>query len=147
MQIYPTLFMRSAAIVVFIFVSACGEKNEQVETAADITAAGPAPLNASTDSENGARIFTKLCAPCHGKGPGIDGSDMLPGSAALAAKYKGAVSAFLEDRGEVDAETLRYFVRNGAGAMPGFRKTEITDEEIADIAAYLAAQGAEPDKM
>ena len=33
-------------------------------------------------------------------------------------------------------------VRQGSGAMPMFRKTEISDVEIAAIAAYLAASAA-----
>lgn len=85
----------------------------------------------------GRRIFTHTCAPCHGAGPGDDGSKMLPGTAALAAKYKGAKPAELERRGDLSPETLRYFVRHGSGAMPMFRKTEITDAEINEVAAYL----------
>jgi mono/diheme cytochrome c family protein len=33
---------------------------------------------------------------------------------------------------------IRAFVRNGTFSMPPFRPTELTNTEIADIAAYLA---------
>jgi mono/diheme cytochrome c family protein len=32
---------------------------------------------------------------------------------------------------------LKVFVRNGSGAMPMFRKTEISDMDLAAVAAYL----------
>ena len=101
--------------------------------AADPDATDPAA------AAGGKAIFERLCAPCHAAGPGIDGSPMLPGAAALEAKYKGAVSPVLEERGDLTASALRTFVRNGTGSMPMFRKTEISDAEIAAVAAYLAA--------
>jgi mono/diheme cytochrome c family protein len=88
---------------------------------------------------SGKAVFQRVCAACHASGPGIDGSPMLPGAAALAAKHKGAVSPFLQERSDLTAEVLRIFVRNGSGTMPMFRKTEISDAEIAAVAAYLAA--------
>ena len=33
---------------------------------------------------------------------------------------------------------MRTFVRRGTWSMPPFRKTEITDDEIEAVAAYLA---------
>lgn len=88
--------------------------------------------------ERGRRVFERQCAPCHGDGPGIDGSKMLPGTAALAAKYDGALPAELTRRSDLDAETLKFFVRNGSGAMPMFRKVEISDADLEAVAAYLA---------
>jgi mono/diheme cytochrome c family protein len=87
---------------------------------------------------SGRAVFERVCAPCHGRGPGLDGSPMLPGAAALAAKHQGAVSPFLEDRSDLSAEVIRAFVRHGSGTMPMFRKTEISDAEIVAVAAYLA---------
>ncbi len=67
---------------------------------------------------------------------------MLPGAAALALRHRGAVSPFLEERSDLSAEVLRVFVRQGSGTMPMFRRTEISDEEIAALAAYFAASAA-----
>lgn len=85
----------------------------------------------------GEAVFRKVCAPCHGAGPGIDGSPFLPGTAKLQAKYQGALPAALEDRRDLNAAALRAFVRNGVGAMPRFRPTEVSDADLAAMAAWL----------
>lgn len=108
--------------------------------AADAPAAAPATVPEVVAA--GRAAFQRVCAPCHARGPGLDGSPMLPGAAALAARHKGAVSPFLEERSDLGAEAIRVLVRQGSGAMPMFRKTEISDVEIAAIAAYLAASAA-----
>jgi mono/diheme cytochrome c family protein len=95
--------------------------------------------------ERGQQIYVDVCAPCHGRGPGTDGAKMLPGTAALDAKYRGTTPAALEDRIGLSAEALRYFIRNGIGAMPMFRKTEVTDNDIEAIAAYLARSAQQKD--
>jgi mono/diheme cytochrome c family protein len=82
--------------------------------------------------------FQRTCAPCHGSGPGDDGRLLLPGTAALQLKYKGALPAALEARTDLPAAVLRTFVRRGSWSMPPFRKTELSDADIGDIAAYLA---------
>ena len=91
------------------------------------TAAADAPSAA-----HGRQVFTYWCAPCHGGGPGHPGTD------ALAAKYKGSVPAELEQRTNLPAALIRGVVRNGISVMPIFRKTEISDADLADIAAYLS---------
>ena len=81
------------------------------------------------------------CAPCHGAGVGDDGHAMLPGTDALRIKYKGAtppVPPLLEQRTDLTAPVLKVFLRHGSFSMPPFRPTELTDTEIADIAAYIA---------
>ena len=84
-------------------------------------------------------VYERVCAQCHGRGAGTDGAVMLPGTAALAARYQGKLSPFLEDRSDLNADALKVFVRRGVGAMPMFRKTEISDSEIEAVAAYLSA--------
>ncbi len=82
--------------------------------------------------------FQRTCAPCHGAGPGNDGRAALPGTDALQLKYKGTLPALLEARTDLTADVLKVYVRRGSWSMPPFRKTELTDAEIKDIAAYLA---------
>jgi mono/diheme cytochrome c family protein len=96
------------------------------------------PGQQASQVEIGHQVFAHVCAPCHGKGPGTDGAKMLPGTAALDAKYQGKIPPALENRSGLSADVLRNFVRNGIGAMPMFRKTEVTDGDIEAIAAYLA---------
>jgi mono/diheme cytochrome c family protein len=52
-------------------------------------------------------------------------------------KYKGEKPGLLEERSDLPAEVIRTFVRSGIASMPPFRKTELTDEDIDAIAAYL----------
>jgi mono/diheme cytochrome c family protein len=90
----------------------------------------------------GRAAFQRRCAPCHGQGPGDDGPKYLPGTSALQAKYKGALPPELELRGDLNADLIRTFVRHGSGAMPMFRKTELSDADIDAIAAYIADNAA-----
>ena len=102
--------------------------------------AGTAPA-ATPDADRGRTIFQRQCAPCHGQGVGDDGAPRLPGTAALDRKYKGAMPPELEKRTDLTADVIRLFVRNGSGAMPMFRKPELSDAAIDDIAAYIKARG------
>jgi mono/diheme cytochrome c family protein len=92
----------------------------------------------SSAIERGKAAFRHTCAPCHGTGPGDDGRAMLPGTDALRIKYGGKIPPALEHRTDLTADTIRAFVRSGTFSMPPFRKTELTDAEIADIAAYIS---------
>jgi mono/diheme cytochrome c family protein len=102
-------------------------------------AAAPTALAQSGVVEQGQRVFAHLCAPCHGAGRGDDGAPMLPGTHALTLKYRGEKPGLLEERTDLSAELIGVFVRNGVASMPPFRKTELSDEDIAAIATYLAA--------
>src|SRR5690606_22385401 len=62
--------------------------------------------------ERGRTVFEHSCAPCHARAPGDDGRGMVPGTAALTVKYRGALPAALEDRQGLTAEVLKAFVRN-----------------------------------
>jgi mono/diheme cytochrome c family protein len=88
--------------------------------------------------ERGNTKFEYTCAPCHGAGSGDDGRALLPGTEALRIKYRGTLPALLEERTDLTADVLKTYLRRGSWSMPPFRATEITDAEIADIAAYLA---------
>ena len=105
-----------------------------------LLAAGTTGVHAAdpSDAERGKIKFQRTCAPCHGAGPGSDGRAALPGTDALRLKYTGTVPALLEARTDLTADVLKSFVRRGSWSMPPFRKTELTDAEIAAIAAYLA---------
>jgi hypothetical protein len=56
----------------------------------------------------------------------------------LRVLYQGSRSEHLEERTDLHPELTRFFVRNGVSIMPPFRKTEITDEELEALAAYLS---------
>lgn len=82
--------------------------------------------------ERGKTIFQQWCVSCHGAGPGH------PGTQALDMRYKGSVPGALQDRTNLTPDFVKIFVRNGISIMPFFRKTEISDTELADLGAYLA---------
>lgn len=112
-------------------------------TAALAAAFGTAAQDAAT-IERGRIVFEHYCAPCHGDGRGDDGAPMLPGTHALLLKYRGEKPGLLERRTDLSTELITTFVRNGVASMPPFRKTEVTDEDIAAIAAYLADAAKRP---
>lgn len=90
----------------------------------------------------GKALFQQKCQPCHGTEPSDMGRAMLPGTDALRIKYKGALPAALEQRGDLNYDVLRVFLRHGSWSMPPFRKTELSDADIADIAAHLVVSSA-----
>jgi mono/diheme cytochrome c family protein len=107
-------------------------------SAALLAALSGASADEAAQIEHGRAVFERYCTPCHGDGPGDDGAPMLPGTHALHLKYRGELPALLEDRSDLTAETIRAFVRSGIASMPPFRPTEVTNEDIDAIAAYLA---------
>ena len=82
--------------------------------------------------QHGHQVFDKWCAPCHGVG------NNYPGTNALRVKYKGALPSALEQRTDLTADAVKLIVRHGVSIMAPFRKTEISDAELADLAAYIA---------
>ncbi len=113
-----------------------GASGQTAQTAARVPAAAPHLVKADLP---GRAIFEHQCAPCHAAGPGDDGAPMLPGTMALAMRYQGELPGELELRDDLDGDTIRLFVRNGIGAMPMFRKSELSDADIDAVAAYLKA--------
>jgi mono/diheme cytochrome c family protein len=83
-------------------------------------------------ASHGRQVFDKWCAPCHGAGLG------KPATAALAFKYKGDTPALLEERTDLTPEIVKTMVRTGVYTMPPFRKTEISDDDLDALAAYLS---------
>jgi mono/diheme cytochrome c family protein len=86
------------------------------------------PAGAST----GKAEFQNACAICHGAGPD------RPGTSSLQFKYGGRLPALLEERTDLTAERVKYYIRHGIAMMPGFRKTELNDAQAEAIANYLA---------
>lgn len=86
--------------------------------------------------ERGRQVYEYWCATCHGAGPG-QFSPLLPGTAALEFKYKGQVPALLDQRTDMTPAFITTFVRNGVTVMPFFRKTEVSDDDLDALIAYL----------
>jgi (+)-pinoresinol hydroxylase len=92
----------------------------------------------------GKEIFQARCQACHGDYPkdratgGLLNIPPMPGTQALRAKYKGELPDLLEERTDLTPEAVAVFVRQGSGSMPFFRPTEVSDEDLKALGAYLA---------
>lgn len=87
---------------------------------------------------NGEAVFRRWCTACHGIGPGH------PGTQALAFMYKDPnFPDALELRTDLDPDAIEYFVRHGTSVMPFFRKTEISDDELAAVVKWLTRNNPE----
>ncbi len=114
---------------------------------ADPVASAWAPFPVASDAglkdpliQRGKAVFDARCGACHGP----IAKDMRPGmppmagTQALKAKYKGEKPELLEQRTDLKPEIVRNFVRRGSGFMPAFRPTELPDQDLAAVAAYLS---------
>jgi (+)-pinoresinol hydroxylase len=81
--------------------------------------------------EAGKIDFLNACAVCHAAQPD------RPGTMSLQFKYRGRLPAALEQRTDLTPQIVIYYVRHGIAMMPSFRKTELSDAQVAAIAAYL----------
>jgi len=67
------------------------------------------------------RIYRQVCGYCHGHN----------------------VAPIIRGR-QLDPAAIEYFVRNGNGAMPAFKPTEISNQELAELAKWVSAAKADP---
>jgi mono/diheme cytochrome c family protein len=106
----------------------------------------PLPMSAEAPLKNpreqrGREVFHERCAACHGAIPketiGPPYLPLMPGTQALQARYKGAKPAELELRTDLTAEFVTAIVRGGLNSMPFFRPTELSDDDLSTLDAYL----------
>ncbi len=87
---------------------------------------------------SGQPVYEHWCAPCHAPGPGH------PGTQSLQFKYAGKTPAVLLERTDLSPQVVSVFVRQGVLLMAPFRKTEITDAQLAALASYVARNFKKP---
>jgi len=100
---------------------------QEAAPTAKTTEAAPPDLTETLDQRrsfaSGEDAWNKVCSRCHtvdGKADAHSvGPDLSPN--------------------EYDADTLRFFIRNGHLAMPAFPGSALDDATIDDLAAYFAA--------
>jgi mono/diheme cytochrome c family protein len=90
---------------------------------------------AAAEPAQGEAVYKRWCVHCHSSGRGNPGTD------SLQVKYKGTPPAVLLDRTDLTADAIKVFVRQGVLSMPPFRKTEITDVELAALSTWMAGGG------
>ena len=81
---------------------------------------------------DGIAVYQKWCAPCHAAGT------IHPGTNALTVKYAGVKSGVILDWTDLTPDYVHYMVRHGMSVMPFFRKTEISDQQLDALGAYLS---------
>lgn len=99
--------------------------------------AAAASASESPSHARGQALFEQWCSHCHAPGPGRPGTYML-------GLRLGPEMAVLEDR-FVPPEFLTYIVRNGFRSMPSYRKTELSDADVASIGLYLSRERDQED--
>jgi cytochrome c5 len=81
--------------------------------------------------QQGKRAYNHICVYCHS--PGVWGTNRL-------SKRMDKEHALLENRTDLSAGAVQTIVRTGIGSMPPLRKTELSDADLAAVAAYLTRQ-------
>ncbi len=89
----------------------------------------------ATEEQDGKAVFQRWCTHCHGDQPGA------PGRLRLGWN-RGEEFARLAQRHDLDAATITRVLRLSQLEMPAFRKTEITDVDLAVLIDYLTHKAA-----
>ena len=103
-----------------------------------------ATLNNSLE-RRGKEVFDARCRVCHGaysknasQGSSLYALPPMPGTLALELRYKGQKPAPLEERTDLTPALISSVVRRGGGGfMPAIRPTEVSDEDLKALSAYL----------
>jgi len=97
---------------------------------------GFAASDEATGLERGQQVYDQWCAICHADGVGMAGTDSLKRTYMMAGITD--MSPILTERTDLTPEYVELVVRQGVKSMPYFRTTEVSDEDLALIGAYLA---------
>jgi mono/diheme cytochrome c family protein len=84
----------------------------------------------AADAPDGKKLYAERCGMCHqtiGMAVGI-----------LSRRPADVSKGFLEDRADLSALFVRTVVRSGIANMPRMPRAEISDVELASLAAYLS---------
>jgi len=83
----------------------------------------------------GQALYRERCGICHAAG----------GTGAFMLERRlGKERALLAERSDLTAEYVRQVVRHGLQSMPRFTRVELTDTELAAVAAFLASPKEPP---
>jgi mono/diheme cytochrome c family protein len=89
----------------------------------------------------GQAVYINRCGSCHDAVPDeVFGPLFLPpmpGTQVLAERYRGALPAVLHERTDLPAAYIETVVRRGLGSMPFFRPTEVSDDDLQALIAFL----------
>lgn len=100
------------------------------------------PVGAATavDRNEAERVYLRWCEGCHGATGPL--RKQLAGTSLLEKRYQGSKPAALTERTDLTPALINSLVRNGLNSMPHFRKTEISDAQLAALVDYLTNKQA-----
>lgn len=127
--------MRSVGFRVAVLLAAAAQLAVAQESATPVASWSRTTAvdeSAGTLRNRGAAIFNNWCDACH-----RNAEQNAPGTRSLEFKYRGELPGALEERTDLTPELVELYVRNGVATMPFYRKTEISDEDLAALSAYL----------
>lgn len=105
----------------------------------------PAQVPKDARERRGQEVFDQRCAACHAAVPkdmiGPPYMPVMAGTQALQARFKGEKPAELELRTDLTPAFVAAIVRGGLNSMPFFRPTELSDDDLIALEAYLARKG------
>lgn len=81
--------------------------------------------------ETGRGVFERHCIHCHGPGEDMAGTQQL-------ALTRGEDKALLTERDDLAPEYIEYVVRHGLKAMPPFVPSDLTEDDLKALTAYLS---------
>lgn len=88
-------------------------------------------LDRETVVARGRDVYLARCEYCHGEGL------QKGGTMALQGRYQGAVPAILDQRTNLTAEYIRAVVRTNTNGMAPVRITEVSEQDLEAVIAYL----------
>lgn len=126
-------FRQSALLALALVLAACWADADD-HVAPPVAPDGSLPLSVLTNETPAPRSYADACAPCH---------DNRGFAVQVLTDRLGPEGAAIHQRTALPAETIRAIVRNGMGAMPAMSRVEVSDDELDEIAAFLAQAQAD----
>jgi len=102
------------------------------------TVLAPNAMAAGGATERGAALFAEKCAMCH---------RVMGMGTVLLTRRRDPATAPLEKRTDLTVEFVVAAARAGLGNMPRISRGEVSDANLATIAAWLAVPAAAPTPM
>ena len=126
-----------AAAVLLLSLQGGAQVPEDGLTSRELGISLESPISRVELLERGEAVYDYWCNTCHGP------QMLKPGTAALAIKYRGELSATLTERTDMVPEFVELMVREGISMMPFFRPTEISNADLDAVTAYLTQNTGE----
>lgn len=124
-------------ILTGLLLSGCEQKPESSKAIpnAELALATNALDANAPDLKTGQQIYTLYCSACHNPGEGHAGTMKL-------ALLKGEENSVITERSDLNAEYIRFVVRDGLLEMAPFRPTDINDGELDSLIQYILSNNS-----